>query len=344
MTTIKSILYFCLGFLGTVILFELLLSQGGVLTSIVDIDAEKGERYRPDKICSSIFVSEGFGLAKTNSAGWFGREYIKSEAKDISIAVIGNSFVASRQVFYRDNFLSLAENEINTKLPQHNTYFYNFGKEDLPFKQLLYIKEQIESLCDPKHIIVLINNENFNYGNKRYVPYYDIVGGELKLDTRFKDAVFVKNFQKYKLLTKSSVVFLGIRVKNRWPQAKEIFLDKFVPPGENVNERDNNSSAVISPVDITIIERLDQDKRIIFALDLNETMTTEVKALIKRAQIIELRQPLLKFKQESGIDPYYWKLNEQSGHWNHDGHKIVGKEIANGLLNIINAEKITRLN
>ena len=333
MRIIKSILYFCFGFGGTIILFELLVSQGGILTSIVDIDAEKGERYRPNEICSSIFVSEGFGLAKTNSAGWFGREYKKKEPNDISIAVVGNSFVASRQVFYRDNFLSLAENELNAQLPQHHVYFYNFGKEDLPFKQLLYIKEEITSLCNPNYIIILINNESFNYGSKRYVPYYDLVGGELKLDTSFKDAPFVKIFQKYKLLTKSSLAFLGIRVKNRLPQTKEILFDKFVAPAKNINERDNHSSAVINPVDIAVIERLDQDRRVIFALDLNTAMTAEVKMIIKRAQIIELRQPLLKFKQKSGIDPYYWKLNEQSGHWNHAGHKIVGKEIANGILN-----------
>lgn len=331
MTFFKSTMLFGLGFGGVVFLFEILLNFGGILSPIVDIDLKRGECYIANEVCSSIFVAEGFGLAKTNSAGWFGREYIKKSPTDYTVAVVGNSFVASRQVFYRDNFLSLAENELNRKFPQQNTYFYNFGKEDLPLKQLLFIKEQVNTLCSPNKIIILINNESFNYDNKRYVPYYDLIDGELKLDTTFKDASFVKMFEKYKLLTKSSVTFLGLRAKNRLPQTKEIFLDKFVAPAKNINELDNDSHTEINPVDIAILERLEKDDRVIFALDLNKDMTAEVRSIIKNAPIIELREPLLKFKQKTGIDPYYWKLNEQSGHWNHEGHKIVAKEIVNGI-------------
>jgi hypothetical protein len=42
---------------------------------------------------------------------------------------------------------------------------------------------------------------------------------------------------------------------------------------------------------------------------------------------IDLNIPLNKLK-ESGIDPNYWPITKKRGHWNHDGHLIVGKEVA----------------
>lgn len=331
MNLFKSTMLFGLGFAGVVFLFEILLNWGGILKPTTDINSKRGESYVSNTVCSSIFVAEGFGLARTNSKGWFGREYRKKQPTDYSVAVVGNSFVASRQVFYRDNFLSLAEKELNDKYPKQNTYFYNFGKEDLALKQLLFIKEEVDSLCNPNKIIVLINNESFHDDSKRYVPYYELINGQLKLDTSFKNTSFVKLFEKYKLFTQSSVIFLGFRSKNRLPQAKKILFDKFVAPAANINELDNDSHADISAVDIAIIAHLEKDNRVIFALDLNKKMTAAVRSIIKKSPIIELREPLLKFKQTTGINPFYWKLNEQSGHWNHEGHKIVAKEIAKSI-------------
>ncbi|MEO6902653.1 MAG: hypothetical protein ABI315_05815 [Bacteroidia bacterium] len=331
MKLFKSTILFGLGFVGVIFLFEILLSWGGILEPIVNIDSKKGESYIPNKVCSSIFVAEGFGLAKTNSAGWFGREYIKKQPNDYSVAVVGNSFVASRQVFYRDNFLSLAEKELDDKYPQQNTYFYNFGKEDLPLSQLLFIKEGIDSLCSPNKIIVLINDESFDDNSRRFVPYYNLIDGELKLNTSFKDAFFVKIYEKYNLITKSAVAFLGFRSKNRLPQTKEILFDKFVAPTKNTNESESDGHSGISPLDLAIIANLEKDNRVIFALDLNKELTSELRSVIKKSPIIELHEPLLKFKQTTGIDPYYWKLSELSGHWNLEGHKIVAKEIANSI-------------
>lgn len=338
MKTIKSLLFFGLGILFTILLFEIILSGGSILSPIVKIDPNKGERYYPNKMCCSIFVCEGFGLAKTNSAGWFGKEFVDGGTSDISIAVIGNSFVAARQVFYRDHFLTIAEHEANKRQTNKHISFYNFGKEDLPLKQQLYLKQEIVSTYNPDYIMILINNESFNYRNHRYVPYYELTNnGKLQLDTSFKQYPFVKQFNKYQMVAKSSILFLSNRVKNRIPQAKEILFDKFYSGLSHTTILDSEIFP-INPVDETIIKELAKDKRVIFVLDLDSDNYYKVKSLINSSPIIELKQSLNNLKAQ-GIDPNFWPVSNEIGHWNQAGHKAVGEQLAKGISDILNFQE-----
>lgn len=106
MKTVKPACIFLSTFAVVIIFFELFLSFAGILRPIVRIDPRRGERYIPNITSSSIFVAEGFGLSETNSSGWFGKEFKDTGPNDLSVAVLGNSFVAARHVFYRNNFLS----------------------------------------------------------------------------------------------------------------------------------------------------------------------------------------------------------------------------------------------
>lgn len=336
MKTIKSILIFLCTFIGVVIFFELLLTYGGILKPLVRIDPNKGERYIPNITCSSLFVAEGFGLAKTNASGWFGKEFNDTGPNDLSVAVLGNSFVAARHVFYRNNFLSLSEKQINNKLKGKNVSFFNFGKEDFPLKELLFVKEDIAKINNPDYFIVLLNPGVFNHSSTRYVAYYDLVNGQFQVDSSFKNASFVKNYQKFEFATKSSFLFLMHRVKNQLPNTGSILFDKFYM-GEKPKEVDHNEIAdTISAVDMAIIKRLSEDKRVIFMLNLDPSMTNMVKPLIGQSPVIELRQPLLNVQKEKGIDPCYWEIADKKGHWNLEGHKIVAKEIENRMLELIN--------
>ena len=161
MRIIKSFVIFLFAFILIVLLFELLLSFGGILEPIVRIDPEKGERYYPNKITSSLFVSEGFGLAKTNSSGWFGEKFKDDGSDDITVGVVGSSWVAARQVFYRDNFLSVAEKKTNDQLQNKKISIYKFGKEDLPLREMLYIKDDISATYNPDRILVFLNKGSF---------------------------------------------------------------------------------------------------------------------------------------------------------------------------------------
>jgi hypothetical protein len=339
MKKIKSIAVFSLTFLAVVIFFELFLSFCGILQPIVRIDADKGERYRPNLTCSSPFVSEGFGLAKTNAAGWFGHDFKDTGDDDLSVAVIGNSFVASRQVFYRNNFLSLTEKKTNEILAYKNipktVSLFNFGKEDLPLNELLFVKEDIDKTNHPDHFLILLNEGTFNVVSHRYVARYEFENGSFKIDTSFKQTPFVKNYHSFELFTKSSVLFLGHRVQSHLPKIWEIFFDKFYIPSKHVNIVDEEQliTTTLNDSDKAYVKELSKDKRVIFLLNLNPALTGEVKSLIGESAYINIQPVLLNLKQQ-GIDPNYWEIPDKVGHFNLIGHKVIADEITKRMIGI----------
>ncbi|HET8963343.1 MAG TPA: hypothetical protein VFM99_05575 [Chitinophagales bacterium] len=339
MKNLKSILIFSITFLGVVVFFELLLSLCGILQPIVRIDRERGERYRPNITCSSIFVSEGFGLARTNSDGWFGNEFKDMGENDKSVAVIGNSYVASRQVFYRNNYMALSEKKTNEILSykniQKNVSLFNFGKEDLPLNELLYVKENIARNYHPDHFLILINEGTFNVVTNRYVAHYEYENNKFKLDTSFKEAPFVKIYHSFELLTKSSVVFLLHRVQSHLPEIWEIFFDKFyIPSIDKNNEEKHPESIKLTEADKAFVKELSKDKRVIFMLNLNPALTQEVKSLIGSSSFINIEPPLMEMKKR-GIDPNYWEIPDKVGHFNLIGHKIISEEITKKMLSLV---------
>ncbi len=43
--------------------------------------------------------------------------------------------------------------------------------------------------------------------------------------------------------------------------------------------------------------------------------------------------------RENGVNPYYWPIPNTEGHWNIPAHKMIGQEITNHMIAIINAKK-----
>jgi len=67
MKTIKSIVYFCFAFILIGLFFEIFLNTAGILSPVMKIDSNKGERFYPSIMVDSLFMNEGFGLSKTSS-------------------------------------------------------------------------------------------------------------------------------------------------------------------------------------------------------------------------------------------------------------------------------------
>jgi hypothetical protein len=337
MKQIKAITVFSFAFLLVAILFEFLLSGGGILTPLKKIYPDKGERYYPNKMYSSIFISEGFGLAKTNSSGWFGKDFSDKGENDVSIAVLGNSFVVSRQVFYRDNFLSIAENDLNKQLINKHAAFFNFGLEGINIKELLYLKNEVVTENNPDYMIILLRDGNFSKTEKNYAPFCEYQNGRFMVDSSFKQKPFVKNYHKFHLLAESSVLFMSYRTKNHFPRAGEIIFDKFYLGKKEAHSDENEGAAAdtLSAVDKAIINELSKDKRIIFMLDVSVDKTDQLKLLLANSPVIDLKIPLQKMK-EKGVDPNYWPIPEEKGHWTIPAHKMIGEEISKKMLIVLN--------
>lgn len=341
-TRLFSILSFLTGILTIIILFESFLNLTETAVPINDITPEKGERYYPGKFCNSLFISEGFGMASTNSHGWFGKDFY-DDGKSITVAVIGNSYVASRQVFYRDNFLSVAESEINRRNVIPKTELFSFGKEYMTLPELLFVKDEISNVFNPDYILILINDYSFEHV-QRFIPYYELINDSLILNTEYKTASTVKLFNKYGFIGKSSFIYMIYRVKNNFKNAPSILFDKLYSTKKEINSSsDTLEIKILSNLEKKIFEKLVMDKKVIFLLDIHCSLYEEVKALLSQAKYIDLREPLYNLKYNKGIDPCYWKINKISGHWNHEAHKVIGSYISDEMIRFIEFDKLKKI-
>ncbi|WP_299319583.1 hypothetical protein [uncultured Maribacter sp.] len=329
MEKLKNIFFAILGFGLMLIVLELFFTLGGITNPIIRIDSKYGEQYIPDKMCNSLFVTEGFGLAKTNENGWFGKGQPKINSSEKTIGVIGNSFVASRQVFSRNNFLNISEIHLNRD--SESTYgVYNYGKEALPLSQLLHVKEIVKEEYNPDHILILINDRSFKAAS-RMAPFYELDNKEqFVLNTDFKSTIVYKVYQKVSWLSNSSILFLAYRVKNFLPNTGRIIFDKFYPDKEvilvNTQEKEQ-----LSTVNSKILHTLVADKDIVFITDIRGVLAADVKEILKDANTIDLRPFLEEMETIDGVNPYYWEIDKDYGHWNNEAHKKIGLELAKKL-------------
>lgn len=338
MKQVKYILSFGLGFISFLLFMEFFFSSAGISVPSINVDTEKGERYLPNRTVSSLFTTEGFGLARTNAKGWFGKSYDKKNDSLLSIAVIGNSYVAARQVFERNNFIVKAEKVINKSGHQPPIALYNFGKEALPVQELLYVIEEIETDYNPDYMLVLLTDRSFGRIN-RMIPFYELNEGKLKLNTAFKQSSNFKIYSRMKSLglEQSSLVYLLYRVKNRLSQTPSIIFDKFYIPRGESNENIENIVLQLSETDQTVLKAIDKKRKIIFVLSIDSDKNKLLETLIESSPVISLKDVLEQIRTE-GMDPNYWHIDDKTGHWNNIAHRLVGEVLAEELLNIIENE------
>jgi len=84
---------------------------------------------------------------------------------------------------------------------------------------------------------------------------------------------------------------------------------------------------------------LDKDDRIVFLLDLSEENASQIRAIVRQSPIINLKKSLMAMKKNDNVDPYYWKVSDIEGHWNNEAHKVIGKELADNMIEIIKLDK-----
>ncbi|CAM4196388.1 hypothetical protein [Zobellia nedashkovskayae] len=330
MKKIKSILFFFLAFITFSFFMEIFLSSAAITVPSISVDKEKGERYVANKTTNSLFTTEGFGLAKTNSLGWYGKECNKNTRQDINIGVIGNSFVAARQVFERNNFVTKLEENLNNSL-EPSVAVFNFGKEALPTSELLYLVNEVENDYKLDYNLVLLNERSFE-GLNRMVPFYEKKQDKFVLNTSFK------NSSKYKIyrtlesvgLAHSSLTFLMYRVKNQLQNAAPIVFGKLYDIFQKNGVQKSQPSS-LTELDRDIIREIDKKQKIVFLLDLEPKKKAVVQECIKNSTIIDL-EPILDSIRQNYIDPNFWKISGKEGHWNNTAHDIVGKALSKELI------------
>lgn len=344
---IKQIFLFGISFTSIFILCEIFIRTthlASVSSTEFYDDIGRGRR----KNLQYLYFNEGFGAGKFNEFRYIGDAYPPERSENtVRIALIGDSFIESFQIFERDYFGKIAEDHLEDKYQTKQFEFLNFGRSGFDIADIYAYQKTLIEKFNPDFILYMLSNEDLEplYSDPLR-PKTIIKNDSLIISFNFNPQE-IEVFEKTKFLTQNSTIFNMLnngKKKTKTTPFNAIILDKiyfwFNPESECTisHSKHQKTEYQINSVTKKIIESLDTNKIIIVNRDLEE-MPREFQKLCSNngLKYFDLSTTLNSMK-EHGIDPNEWKVTKKSGHWNQKAHQILGKEIAMKIVEMMENE------
>lgn len=337
MKIIKQIFLFGIAFLCTMIFSEFFIRAAHIAsvssTEFYD-DIGRGKR----KNLSFLYFNEGFGINKFNEYRYIGEANPPEKPKNtIRIALLGDSYVESFQVFERDYFGNIAENILINEYPKRKFEFLNFGRSGFDIANMYSYQKSFIELFNPDFIVYMLSNADLEPRNRDpLIPKVKLRNDSLVVSLNFV-ASDIKMFERTKFFTQNFIILNMLnecRRKIKSVPIQAILLEKIykwfkLPHLEMEYQYGKNSTYRINPVTQKIVETLDSNKVIFINRDMLELPGEYLKLCNDNGiSFFDLSQVLNSMKK-SGIDPVGWKVTGKKGHWNKQAHSIVGSFLAN---------------
>lgn len=157
--------------------------------------------YQPDWYCATRlkshlnvrYIEEGQAWVQSNAAGFrdIDHEFAKPDGT-YRIAVVGDSFCEALSVDLNQTFWKILEQDLNAH--GHRVEVLNFGISGFGTAQAVQALEHHVQQYDPDLVILAMFLGNDIGDNSRKIipgqvkPYYDLIDGQLVLDTSFRSA------------------------------------------------------------------------------------------------------------------------------------------------------------
>ena len=349
---VRSILVGGLAFVLTLFVCELFIRTAHIANvSSTEVYDEIGRGRR--KNLKYVYFNEGFGIGQYNEHGYIGEAHpLEKPENTIRVALLGDSYVESLQVFERDYFGNIAESILKDRYPETQIELLNFGRGNSDIGDLYVLHTHFVSQFNPDYVVYMLAEADLTpqyldpvrpktiLKNDSLVIFQDFTNSELQ------------TYQKTKFLIHNSA-FLNMlntcRKKSKTVPIAATLLDKvytwmypsYEAPGEDtaqtalmaLNPVTDSIIASLNPAEVVFVNRTDEPLPKVFVNTCNE----------RGFYYHDLSTPLNQMKEE-GIHPVKWKISGQTGHWNHEAHKVVGKDMAKVIDSIIKAHKRISLN
>lgn len=349
---IKQIFLFSISFILILILSEIFIRTTKLaVVSYSEFYDDIGRGIR--KNLNYLYFNEGFGVGKFNEYRYIGESNpLKKSDNTIRVALMGDSYVESFQIFERDYFGEIAENYLENEYRDQHFEFLNFGRSGFDIADIYAYQKTFVDKFSPDFILYLISNEDLE---PKYTdalrPRTIIENDSLIISFNFVPRE-VEIFENTKFLTQNSTILNMLnngRKKTQTIPMLAILLEKiyfWFNPEHKLETilSEQAKEYKIDPVTSRIIKSLDTEKVIIVNRGLQELPQEFQKLCIDNGfNYFDLSEKLVLMK-DLGDDPIEWEVTNKSGHWNHKAHEVVGEEIAITLRNIIEYERTTPLN
>lgn len=323
---------------------ELFLRFGGIVDrSITDFDKKAG-RVRPADH-EFVMFNEGFGIDRFNEGRYLGSYVSENKgANEIRIAILGDSYAESFQVFARHKFY--------TRIPEHLTQegnkkveVMNFGRSGFDLEDMVAYREVIVNAYHPDLILYFLSNQDFFPSvTDELVPRVTVQGDSAVINRDFPEA-YLKRYLLFNSFFSKSNYLNMINNCNKQINAGLLAPKLFGKFYRESNTEADEVSEIIVPVTESqqlpenakeLFENVLSDPRSIIVYRSREDILPAVQAFIDSMAVpfLDLRIPLESLADD-GKDPEYWPVTSQYGHWNHAAHKAIGIYLGNELAKII---------
>ncbi len=341
MKIIKNILYFVIAFIITLFILELFVHFSFIETqSPTDFTEQYGRCRR--KNMDYIYFNEGFSMGNFNKGRYLNSYYPIEKPKGvIRIAALGDSYVEGFQVFERNHFLKIVEKKLNEVTPD-SVQILNFGRSGFDFGDMYAYYDRIVKQYNCDFVLFFLSNLDLNINQTDpLIPKVINTNGKLKV-TNDEMPEKYKNTFKYQLLfSHNSNIYNMINDTRKLIKARELapkLFDKFYF-GKRIDAQKEDlgyrTKEHISKLSYSILEQLEKEQSTFIILNrdkvnLNEDFVKKIKAPTMYFNL-SLESNLYKHNN----DPHHWIITGKEGHWNVNGHIIVGNSLSEYLYKII---------
>jgi len=343
MKTLKQLFLLLFSFLFVLILAELFIKNAKISeVSFAEYYNDIGKGLA--QADTFVFFNEGFGIRSTNASRFIGSDVaLKKDEKTIRIALVGDSYIESLQVFERHYFGNIAKDILNKKFNQKNIKIevLNFGRSHFNIGNMYAYQKLLIDEFKPDYTLYFLSENDLtcDYSFPPLLPIITIENGELKTSVNINKEDF-NIYQKTKYLTQNFVLFNILnfcRKKIKYNETLPIILGKFYTKSPNVNEGIQNNVEETYKVDSITSEIINSmDSSTIIINRGNYKLPIEFKNLCLENNLTYLElSPTYEFLKKSGIIFDKWSATNKFGHWQHSTHKAIGEKMANIMGDII---------
>lgn len=334
----KNILLFVLGMVAFTLVAELFISKAKV------IEYSLGQYYEDigkglPKNRTSLMFTEGFGIFHTNSDRFIGKGlrynsliYKREPKPIIKVALIGDSFVESFQVFERDYFGTIAEGILNEKYKDYEIDIQNFGRANFGLNHIYAYHKTFVDNFNPDLVLYFLSNGDVHTGPPTPLYPYCYLNGDSLIVTTNYPISDIENYKKAEKWLSASIIANLVNNARHTIRKQELVAilfgnvyNWFAKPKQETPLVDSNYK--VAPIIEKIVSELDSNVVVVNRekVPLYSDFTDVVKGYNKEYWSL---YPVIDSAERAGIKTNYWEVTNKFGHWNKKGHQIVGSELA----------------
>ncbi len=326
----KNILGFILGIIVCLIIVEAYVSNSFVMDKYInDYDPEVGRIRRANT--EYVKFNEGFGIGKVNNLSYLNKEFaIEKSENTIRIALMGDSYVESFQVFDRNYFGRIMENILSEKLNQ-TVEVMNFGRSGFDIGDCYVYYNTFVKKFNPDYVLYIFGADDFKTrSSEPLLPIISFQGTELTIERPYIDSKYLSKLKKSEPFLKYSTLVNSMNTGRKLlkkdyilPQLFDKLYKNNEIPAEN-NEINNIPQITFTPEIDLILDQLEEANGIFF-------IRSDIYILNDKYTFNNITQVF----ENKEYNPHDWKIAKTTGHWNNQAHRDIGLYMAEKMEKII---------